>query len=295
MTALRFDGRVAVVTGAGRGLGRAHALELASHGAAVVVNDLGTATDGSGEAVDVADQVVKEIEAAGGVAVANHDSVADAEGAGAIVGTALERFGRLDIVVNNAGNVITRPFPELGQADVESLLRVHFFGTFHVCQAAWGPLAAAGYGRIVNTVSAAMLGVPTWAGYGAAKGAVLGLTLGLATEGSASGIGVNAIAPGAATRMVTETAGDLPQAVLERFAAGMPPSLVSPVVAYLAHESCTLNGEVFATSAGRFARVTLDVTGGWGSRELDLDAVAEHLDDALAAESVTRWTPPVSG
>jgi len=191
--------------------------------------------------------------------------------------------------------VITRPFAELAQPDVEALLRVHFFGTYHMSQAAWGHMVSAGYGRIVNTVSAAMLGVPTWAGYGAAKGAVLGFTLNLAAEGAASGIRVNAIAPGAATRMVTETAGDLPQAVIERFAAGMPPSLVSPVAAYLAHESCRLNGEILATSGGRFARVTLDVTGGWGAPDLDIAAVSEHLDDALAADTLSRWTPPLTG
>lgn len=294
MTSLRFDDRVAIVTGAGRGLGRAHAIHLAAGGASVVVNDLGTAPDGSGKTVGVADQVVKEIEAAGGLAVASHDSVADAEGAQAIVGTALDRFGRVDVVINNAGNVITRPFPELSQTDVEALLRVHFFGTYHMCRSAWGHMVSAGYGRIVNTVSAAMLGVPTWAGYGAAKGAVLGFTLNLATEGLPSGIRVNAIAPGAATRMVAETAGDLPQAVVERFAAGMPPSLVSPVAAYLAHESCRLNGEVLSAAGGRFARVMLDITGGWGDPDLDIAGVSDHLDDALAAENVSRWTPPLN-
>jgi NAD(P)-dependent dehydrogenase (short-subunit alcohol dehydrogenase family) len=289
MTELRFDGRVAIITGAGRGLGQAYALLLASRGASVVVNDLGP-RPGEPTSVDVAGEVVRTIESEGGSAIAVHASVATAIGAASIVDTAVERFGRIDILINNAGNAITRSFPELGDEDLRTLLDTHFYGTFYLCRAAWDRMQAAGYGRIVNTVSAALLGTPKWSGYAAAKGAVLGLTLNLATEGLPSGILVNAIAPAAATRLMTDHTENLPQAAVELMTKTMPASSVAPVAAYLAHEKCNLSGEVLTAAAGRVARVTLDITPGWRDSALTIDSVAEHIRDVLAPEGTTRWT-----
>ena len=290
MDDLRFDVRVAVVTGAGRGIGRAYALLLAARGASVVVNDLGTSTAGDGSSTDIAADVVGEIEAGGGHAVGVNDSVATGKGAAAIVGATMDHFGRIDILINNAGNAIPRPFLELSDDDVRSLLSTHFYGAFNMCRAAWRPMAAAGYGRIVNTVSAAMLGVPEWSAYGAAKGAVLGLTLNLAAEGKPLGIHVNATAPAAATRMLTDTTEALPQAAVDRMMATMSPALVAPVAAYLAHESCALNGEIFTTSGGRVARITLSITPGIDDPQLDLEAAAEHIQQLMDTKETIRWS-----
>ena len=202
MTELRFDGRVVIVTGAGRGIGRRHALLLAAKGARVVVADYGVGIDGGGSTPEPAEDVVKEIKDAGGEAVAHYASVADELGAKAIVDTAIDAFGRLDIVINNAGIHDPALFDAASVEQFQKMFGVHFFGSLFVSRAAWPHFVEAGYGRIVNTVSEAMLGgIPELTSYGSAKGAVFGLTRNLATEGSAHGIRVNALAPRAYTRM----------------------------------------------------------------------------------------------
>lgn len=277
MTELRFDGRVAVVTGAGRGVGRAHARLLAARGAAVVVNDLGSASAGGGSSSGPAASVVAEIVEAGGQAIASYDSVTTEAGAQAIVGAALEAFGRLDILVNNAGTIILKPFVEHTPEDFRSLIDVHLMGAVNMCHAAWGPMADAGYGRIVNTTSNAMLGQRLLAGYGAAKSSVKALTLGLAREGRASGIRVNAIAPAADSRMLQDN--------LEAFGARMAeevhrmrPEQVAPMAAYLAHESCARTGEVYFAGGGEVYRFVTLRTAGLTSEDLTPEEVAEQIE-----------------
>jgi NAD(P)-dependent dehydrogenase (short-subunit alcohol dehydrogenase family) len=273
MAELGFDGRVAIVTGAGGGLGRAHALLLAARGAQVVVNDLGGGIDGEGTSPGPAEQVVAEIEAAGGVAVANTDSVATPEGGQAIVDTALAAFDRVDIVVNNAGIVRDRAFHNVSPADVDPVLDVHLRGGFWVTAPAWRVMRQQGYGRVVFTSSASgILGNFGQASYGAAKMGLIGLTNVLAIEGVRYGINVNAIAPMARTRITQELLGDLDQ-------ANMDPALVSPVVAWLAHEDCPVTGEIYTVAAGRVGRFFVGVTPGFFKPDLTVEDVRDHLDE----------------
>ena len=199
---LRFDDQVVVVTGAGRGIGRSHALLFAERGARVVVADYGVEVDGSGSSSTPADEVVAEIRDAGGEAIACFADVSDEEAASSIISTAIGTYGRLDAVVNNAGINDPGPFEDQTTARFRRMMDVHFFGTLYVAHAAWKHFIATGYGRIVNTTSEAMLGgIPQLSSYGAAKGAVFGLTRNLATEATGTGIRVNAVAPRAHTRM----------------------------------------------------------------------------------------------
>lgn len=246
---IRFDGRVAIVTGAGAGLGRQHALLLASRGAKVVVNDPGGAVDGRGSAAAVADQVVAEIVAAGGEAVANHASVADEAAAAGIVQTALDTWGRVDIVVNNAGVLRDKSFHKMELSDFEFVLRVHLLGSVYVTKAAWPAMREQRYGRVVMTTSiSGTIGNFGQANYGAAKMGLLGVVNGLRLEGASYGIRINAISPSARTRMTEEL---IPDAVLR----WMHPELISPAVAWMASEACDVSGEVIWASAGNFARV----------------------------------------
>jgi NAD(P)-dependent dehydrogenase (short-subunit alcohol dehydrogenase family) len=252
MSDINFEGRVAVVTGAGAGLGRAHALLLASRGAKVVVNDLGGDRAGrEGGGGRAADAVVEEIQKSGGVAAASYDSVADPEGAAAIVGRALEHFGRIDILVNNAGILRDTSFAKLTPQDWTAVRQVHLDGTLNVTQAAWPHLREAQYGRIVNTTSAAGLyGNFGQANYSSAKMGIVGLTRTLAVEGAAKNITVNVIAPAAASRLTEDI---LPPDLFER----LRPEYVSPLVAYLASEACAESGLIFAVGGGYVARVAV--------------------------------------
>ena len=246
---VRLDGRVALVTGAGSGLGREHALTLAQLGAKVVVNDLGANVHGENGDPAPADRVVAEIRAAGGEAVAHHDSIAEPEGARGLVELALERFGTVDVLVNNAGILRDRTFAKMSLEDFEAVLRVHLLGTVFCTHAAWPVMTANGYGRIVVTTSgSATNGNFGQANYAAAKLGVVGLMNVLALEGVRKGVLINAIAPGAATRMTTEL---IPSEIREYLA----PGLVSPVVAYLSSESCTDTGCIIWSVAGKVARV----------------------------------------
>lgn len=285
-TPMDFDGRVVIVTGSGRGLGREHALLLASRGAAVVVNDVGGALDGGADgSATPADELVAEIKAVGGHAVADAHDVSTPESAAAIVETAIEEYGRVDAVVNNAGILRDRAFHNLDPADMARVLEVHLLGSTWVTMAAWPHFREQGFGRVVMTTSVAgYLGNFGQANYSAAKAGLIGLTKALAIEGGRRDIKVNAIAPGARTRMTEEIMGDL--------AEHMDPSLVSPVVAMLVHESCPISGEVLIAGGGRVAAVVTGQTRGWYSSAPTPESVLANLgavrdvSDAPAISSV---------
>jgi NAD(P)-dependent dehydrogenase (short-subunit alcohol dehydrogenase family) len=284
-----FTGQVAIVTGAGRGLGRLYALDLARRGASVVVNDTGTAMDGTGTDRGVADQVVEEIERAGGVAVASHDSVDSPEGGDAIVRTATDRFGRLDAVVSNAGIFQTLPFEDLSRDDWRRMHQVHLDGGFHLSQPAFRAMKSQSYGRFVFIASsAALFGQPLAAHYAAAKAGLLGLANVIAIEGAEHGILANTVLPFGYSRMVTETIGDADQLPeVAAFLTAIEPELVVPIVVYLASRACELTHHNFSACAGRFARVFVGLGEGWlaeaGSRPTAED-VAAHLDEISATE-----------
>jgi NAD(P)-dependent dehydrogenase (short-subunit alcohol dehydrogenase family) len=247
--AVRLDGRVALVTGAGGGLGREHALTLASLGAKVVVNDIGGSVHGEDGSHRPADLVVGEIRAAGGEAVGHYESIAEPEGARSLVDLALERYGTVDVLVNNAGILRDRTFAKMSLEDFEAVLQVHLLGTVFCTHAAWPVMTANGYGRVVVTTSgSATNGNFGQSNYAAAKLGVVGLMNVLALEGVRKGVLINAIAPGAATRMTTDL---IPGEIRDYLA----PGLVSPVVAYLSSESCTDTGCIIWSVAGKVARV----------------------------------------
>ncbi len=249
--AIRFDNRVAVITGAGGGLGRAHALLLAARGAKVVVNDLGGTLNGVGGDSAAADKVVGEIKAAGGEAIPNYDNIASPEGARSLIESAVKAYGRIDVLINNAGILRDKSLAKMEAADFASVVAVHLMGSAYCSQAALGHMQGQGYGRIVMTTSAAGLyGNFGQTNYGAAKLGLVGLMNSLKLEGRKYGILVNTIAPVALTRMTQ----DLPFAAMIKEAS---PERVSAAVAYLASEACTFSGEVVAAGAGYFARVQI--------------------------------------
>jgi NAD(P)-dependent dehydrogenase (short-subunit alcohol dehydrogenase family) len=259
--ALGFDGKVAIITGAGGGLGRQHALALASRGALVVVNDLGGAVDGNGNEKGAAERVVDEIRAAGGEAVADTNSVATPEGGDAIVQTAIDAFERVDIVINNAGILRDKSFHNMSPDLMNPVFDVHLKGAFHVTQPAWVRMREQGYGRIISTSSAAgLFGNFGQTNYGAAKMGLVGFTRVMAVEGAKYNVKANAIAPLALTRMTEDIMGALGDK--------LDPALVSPLVTYLAHESCEPTGRVFSVGGGRVAEVFLGETQGWASPTL---------------------------
>jgi NAD(P)-dependent dehydrogenase (short-subunit alcohol dehydrogenase family) len=299
---LSFEGKVAVVTGAGGGLGRAHALLLASRGAKVVVNDLGGSLSGEGSDAGPAQSTVDEIKALGGEATADRNSVATVEGGQALIDTATDTYGRLDILVNNAGILRNAPFEDMDEAHLEPLLDVHLRGAFFVTRPAWNVMRAQGQGRIVNTTSGAgLLGAPGFSNYGAAKGGVYGLTRVLAIEGVQYGIKVNAIAPFAATRMLSDSmdapvdvTDEAAMAQMQQIAAALDPALVSPVVAYLAHDDCDVTGEIFSVGGGQVSRFFLGRTDGYfGGHGLSIEDVRDHLPqirDDKAGYSIPKDT-----
>ncbi|MEO9224555.1 MAG: SDR family oxidoreductase [Acidimicrobiales bacterium] len=274
MADLGFDGKVAIITGAGGGLGRSHALEFAKRGALIVVNDLGGTMDGSGEDASAAQKVVDEIAAAGGEAVANHDSVATPEGGEAIVQTAVDAFGRVDIVINNAGILRDKAFHNMTPDLLNPVLDVHLKGAFYVTRPAYVKMKEQGYGRIVSTASGAgVFGNFGQTNYGAAKMGLVGFTRVLAVEGARNNIKANVIAPVAKTRMTEELMGEL----VERFG----PEYVTPVVAWLAHEDVPVSGELYSIGGGHVSRVFLGETPGWtetDSSKFTVEAVRDNFD-----------------
>jgi NAD(P)-dependent dehydrogenase (short-subunit alcohol dehydrogenase family) len=285
---LRFDGRVAVVTGAGRGIGRAYALLLAERGASVVVNDLGSSIGGDGEDAGPASEVVAEIVAAGGAAVADAHDVATAGGSQALVDTAIERFGRVDVLVNNAGIIRWAGLPDADLDNLEQHLAVHVAGSFNTTRAAWPHFVEQGYGRIVMTTSAGMFGLPKNLGYATAKGGVVGMTRSLTVAGAKHGITVNLIAPAAMTRMAGP-AGDDPAAAEDD---PMAPHLVAPMVAYLAHEDCPVSGEIYAAGAGRFARIFIASTVGYVQQDPEPTVEDVAANWAAINDGTGYWLPP---
>jgi len=283
MTELRFDGRTAIVTGAGGNpsLGRAHALLLASRGASVVVNDVGSdpaMRNYPGEAS--AEAVAAEIVAAGGRAVASVHSVATVEGAEAIVQAALDAFGSVDILINNAAISVGAAIDVMSAADYERHIAVNLMGTLWCCRAAWPHMQARGYGRIVNTTSAAMTGFAQQAAYAASKGGVWALTRTLAAEGARHGIKVNAISPGAFTRLVSAMLED-DSPLLASAREHMPPELSSPAVALLAHESCPVTGECIDSAGGAVQRTYIARTRGLVDTGQSIETLAERWDEVM--------------
>jgi NAD(P)-dependent dehydrogenase (short-subunit alcohol dehydrogenase family) len=268
---LRYDGRVAVITGGGRGLGREYALLLASRGAKVVVNDIGGSLTGEGVDKGPAHDVAAEIKAAGGEAIACTESVTTAAGGQAIVGAALECFGRIDVLVHNAGNVRRALLKDMSYDDFDAVLDVHLRGAFHVVRPAFGLMCEAGYGRIVLTSSiGGLYGNAEVANYAAAKAGVIGLVNVAALEGAEHGVRCNGIVPAAVTRMAEglDTSAYPP----------MGPELVAPTVGWLSHESCTVSGELFIAIAGRVARAVVAETPGVHRDSWTVEDVAEHID-----------------
>lgn len=286
MSELRFDDRVAVVTGAGRGLGRAYALLLAERGARVVVDDPGGSMRGEDPDAGVAAEVVAEIAAAGGTAVACTASVATPEGGRAIVDTALDRFGRLDILIHNAGTVRYGSLTELSYEDFEAVLDVHLRGAFHTVRAAFPVMSAAGYGRVVLTSSiGGIYGNRSVANYAVSKAGMIGLSNVVALEGAEAGVRCNIIVPSALTRMA--------DGIDTSAYPDMRPELVAPAVAYLAHESCCLSGELLVAIAGRVARAYIAETPGVYQPSWTVDEVAARIDDIRNTDN--SWIlPPLS-
>ena len=273
MADLGFDGKVAIITGAGGGLGRQHALLLASRGALIVVNDLGGSVDGSGAgSAGPAQLVADEINAAGGEAVADTNSVATPAGGAGVVKTAVDAFGRVDIVINNAGILRDKAFHNMTPDLFEPVFDVHLRGAFHVTQPAFVQMREQGYGRIISTSSAAgIFGNFGQTNYGAAKMALVGLTRVLAVEGAKYNIKANAIAPLALTRMTEGLIGGA-------LAAKVDPALISPIVAWLAHEECPVSGELYSVGGGRVARIALAEAPGFYKADLTLEDVRDNFD-----------------
>jgi NAD(P)-dependent dehydrogenase (short-subunit alcohol dehydrogenase family) len=288
MSELRFDNRVAVITGAGRGLGRSYALLLASRGAKVVVNDLGVGLKGEGADAGPAESVVQEIIAAGGQAVACTDTVTTPAGGQAIIDTAMNHYGRIDILIHNAGNVRRGPLKELSYEDFEAVLDVHLRGGFHVVRAAFPLMCAAKYGRIVLTSSInGLYGNPNVVNYSVAKAGLIGLSNVAAIEGAAEGVKSNIIIPAAVTRMAEglDTSAYPP----------MDPELVAPAVGWLAHETCSVTGEMLISVAGRVARAYSAETEGVYRPSWTIEQIAENIGAIRNTDNPWLFPPAPSG
>lgn len=271
MSDLRFDGRVAVITGAGRGLGRAYALLLAAQGAKVVVNDPGAALNGEAPDEGPAQEVVNEIKAADGEAVACTASVATPEGGQAIIDTAINTYGRIDILIHNAGNVRYGSLKELSFDDFEAVIDVHLRGAFHVVRPAFPLMCAAGYGRVVLTSSiGGLYGNKNVTNYAMSKAAMVGLNNVVALEGADEGVKCNVIVPGAVTRMA--------EGIDISAYPPMSPDLVAPVVGWLAHENCSITGEMLVSIAGRVAKAYVAETRGVYQDPWTMSEVGEKME-----------------
>jgi NAD(P)-dependent dehydrogenase (short-subunit alcohol dehydrogenase family) len=288
MTERSFDGRVAVITGSGRGLGREYAVLLASKGAKIVVNDPGSSVKGEGNDAGPAEAVATEIRAAGGEAVACLESVATPEGGKAIIQAALDHYGRIDILIHNAGNVRYGALDEISQEDFDAVVSVHLMGAFHVVRPAFPVMYKAGYGRVVLTSSiGGIYGNRRVVNYGVSKAGMIGLNNIIALEGADRGVKSNIILPGAVTRMAEglDTSQYPP----------MGPELVAPVVGWLAHESCSVSGEMLISVGGRVARAFVAETQGIYRPDWTIDDVANHLDAIRDTDKMWILPPVPSG
>ena len=271
MADLSFDGKVAIITGAGGGLGREHALLLASRGAQIVINDLGGSVSGEGGDEGPAQKTAKEIESLGGVAVANTDSVATPEGGESIVNTAIEAFGRVDIVINNAGILRDKTFQNMTPELLDPVIDVHLKGAFNVTRPAWVHMREQGYGRVLNTASnAGILGNFGQTNYGAAKMGLVGFTRVLAQEGKKYNIKANVLAPVARTRMTEEILGPM--------AEKLDPQVVSPVAVWLVHEDCPVTGEIYSAAGGLVQRMFIGLCEGWYKGDLSPEDVRDNFE-----------------
>ena len=292
---MRFDNRVAIVTGGGRGLGRAHCLELARRGARVVVNDPGVTMEGVDTSENVADQVVNEILAEGGEAVANIDSVASEQGSASIVKSAIDSFGRVDVLVHNAGIVTFSPIESMPYENFRKLLSVHVDGAFLMARAMWPYMKAQQYGRLIFITSqAAISGLPDLSHYAVAKVGLTGLSRALSIEGETYGIRSNSLGVAAYTRMMAnnfqQEVSDKPGTTVmdTRLEAwwkkNMRPELVAPAVAYLAHEDCVLTGEILDACGGQVVHQFLATTKGFTDIDLTAEKVRDNIDQILDQE-----------
>ena len=286
MSEIRFDGRVAVVTGAGGGLGRAYALLLASRGAKVVVNDLGGSFDGTGSDSTPAQQVVDEIKANGGEAVANYESVAEWESAQKIIQTAIDSYGKLDILINNAGILRDKSMLKMEDEDYKKVMAVHMDGTFYCTKAALPYMRENNYGRIVGTASAAgVYGNFGQTNYGAAKMGIFGLMRSVKQEGAKYNILANTIVPVAGTRL---TATVMPPDVIEN----LKPEFVAPMVAWMCSDECEVSGQLFSAGGGYFSRIA--VIEGQGvmfdlDKEFTVDDVSANIGEIMNVEGGTEF------
>lgn len=304
MGGFSFDGRVAVVTGAGGGLGAAYCRELAARGAAVVVNDLGGSTTGEGGSHDLADAVVREIVAAGGKAIANYDSVASEAGGQAIIDRALSAFGRIDIVISNAGNQRNKRFGELSADDIEAVLAVHLKGAFFVTQPAYREMVKQGYGRIVLVSSqSGIFGNPIRANYGSAKTAMIGLMNVIAQEAPA-GVAVNCLFPNAIGGRLGGKPGDVrPDADFlvaagarsKHYLAGMDPRFVTALACYLASEQCDRSQGMYSALGGKFSRIFVGLTRGWYKPGAEAPSVEELASHMAEIDDLAAFDLPLSG
>jgi len=279
LSEISFDGRVAIVTGAGGGLGRTYALDLAARGASVVVNDLGGSVDGKGGDDAAAQKVVDEIKAAGGEAVANYDSVSSPEGGESIVKTAVDSFGKVDVVINNAGILRDKSFLKMEWADLQAVIDVHLLGAFYVSKPAFAVMKENGYGRFVFTASNATFGNFGQTNYAAAKMGLVGLSNTLAVEGARAGVLSNVIMPVAKTRMTEELLGE--------FANHLAPELVTPMVTYLCSEANTTTHGVFSAAGGRYAAVNWTLGQGWFAGQGQTptaEDIQSHLEQIQSTE-----------
>lgn len=308
MTKMRFDGRVAIVTGAGNGLGKDYALDLARRGAKVVVNDLGGSGSGEGKSHNAADLVVQEIRDAGGEAVASYDSVSTREGGAAIVQTAIDAFGKVDICINNAGFLRNSRFEDMTDEQIDTILDVHLKGAFYVAQPAYKAMRANGYGRFLFTGSAsAMFGHAWQANYASAKGGLMGLSHIVAIEGAAYGITSNLLLPTAQSRLAQEMDAGFME--IPAFAAAVQSAdyaasadrltapFNTPLVVYLVSEQCTSTHGIYSANSGRYAKVRITVAEGWiaqmGSQPPHAEDIAAHwnsiTDDKIVHEPMTVY------
>jgi len=284
---ITFDGRVAVVTGGGGGLGREYALELGRRGARVVVNDLGGAVDGTGSSTAAADVVVDEIRGNGGEAVPNYDSVSTREGGAAVIQCALDNFGTVDVVINNAGILRDHSFANMTFDEIDAVIDVHLRGAFHVSQPAFVVMKEKGYGRFVHTTSASgLFGNFGQANYGAAKAGIMGLSNVLAIEGAKYNVKSNAVAPIARTRMTEDLLGP--------FADMVDPKQVMPMVVYLCSEANEYTHDIFTVGGGRYGRIFIGTNRGWLAGQgvvAEVEQVSEHIEEV---RDISQFEVPLS-